>query len=108
MQMPREFPCPMFWCVWASVMCPTLETLSANVALVPRADGKLTVRKAAVGDGIDGNGAPWLRRQALFPGATKAVKQTDMLFVSGEEADEASIAERIDITRQAGLRRTRG
>ncbi|KAF9269966.1 hypothetical protein L218DRAFT_4584 [Marasmius fiardii PR-910] len=51
---------------------------SADVTLVPGADGKLTVRKSASGYGIDGNGAPWLRRQNLFLDASRAVKKTGM------------------------------
>lgn len=51
---------------------------SANVTLVIDADGKVTVRKSATGYGIDGNGAPWLRRQSIFLGASYAVKKTEM------------------------------
>lgn len=60
---------------------------SASVELVPRADGTLIVRKSAFGYGIDGNGAPWLRRQALFLKESSAVKKTDM-FVEPTKIDE--------------------
>ncbi|KAH9204640.1 hypothetical protein DL95DRAFT_495398 [Leptodontidium sp. 2 PMI_412] len=40
---------------------------SANVTLVPGVDGVVTVRKSATGYGIDGNGAPWLRRMFVVP-----------------------------------------
>ncbi len=48
---------------------------SANVTLMPGADGKLTVHKTAVGYGIDGIGVLWLRRQVLFLGASDAAKR---------------------------------
>ncbi|KAJ4307312.1 hypothetical protein N0V88_000695 [Collariella sp. IMI 366227] len=57
---------------------------SANITLVPGADGKLTVRKTAVGNGIDGNGAPRLRQQALFLRASEAVGKTGMFVVPRE------------------------
>lgn len=60
---------------------------SANVTLAPGADGKVTVRKSATGYGIDGNGAPWLRRQSLFLGASQAVKKTGMFVVPDEVID---------------------
>jgi hypothetical protein len=60
---------------------------SASVELVPGADGKLSVRKSAAGYGIDGNGAPCLRRQALFLGASRAVAKTNM-FVQPTEVDK--------------------
>ncbi|CUS11818.1 unnamed protein product [Tuber aestivum] len=60
---------------------------SANVTLVPGADGKVTVRKSAIGYGIDGNGAPWLRRQSLFLWASQAVKKTGMFMVPDEVID---------------------
>ncbi len=63
---------------------------SANVALVPGVDGRLTLRKTAVGDGIDGNGAPRLRRQALFLGASEAVKKTGMFVVLLEVDDKGN------------------
>ena len=63
---------------------------SANVALVPGADGRLTLRKTTVGDGVDGNGALWLRRQALFLGASEAVKKTGMFVVPLEVDDKGS------------------
>lgn len=54
---------------------------SASVTLIPSADGKLIVRKSAMGYGIDGNGAPWLRRQSLFLNNSIAVKKTGMFVV---------------------------
>ncbi|KAG8988225.1 hypothetical protein FRB93_004172 [Tulasnella sp. JGI-2019a] len=60
---------------------------SASVELVPGADGTLTVHKSAFGQGIDGNGAPWLRRQSLFLGASSAVKKTGM-FVEPTKIDD--------------------
>lgn len=59
----------------------------ASVDLLLGADGELTVRKSAVGYGIDGNGAPWLRRQALFLGASHAVAKTDMFVQPTEVKD---------------------
>ncbi|KAI9826024.1 MAG: hypothetical protein M1826_006822 [Phylliscum demangeonii] len=65
----------------------TVSGSSASVELVPRADGKLSVRKSATGYGIDGNGAPWLRRQSLFLRASRAVAKTNM-FVQPTEVDD--------------------
>ena len=61
---------------------------SASVTLVPRADGSLIVRKWANGHGIDGNGAPWLRRQSLFLNASQAVKKTGM-FVTPTKVNDS-------------------
>ncbi|KAF9773491.1 hypothetical protein IL306_008681 [Fusarium sp. DS 682] len=63
---------------------------SANVTLVPGSDGKLIVRKSATGYGIDGNGAPWLRRQSLFLGASRAVKKTGMFVEPSNVIDNDS------------------
>lgn len=60
---------------------------SASVTLVPRADGTLTVHKTATGYGIDGNGAPWLRRQSLFLNASNAVKKSGIFVVPQETSD---------------------
>ncbi|KAK2022056.1 hypothetical protein LX32DRAFT_520416, partial [Colletotrichum zoysiae] len=60
---------------------------SATVTLVPGADGKLMVHKTATGYGIDGNGAPWLRRQSLFLGASHGVKKSGMFVVPQEVSD---------------------
>ena len=60
---------------------------SASVTLVPQPDGKVTVHKSAAGFGIDGNGAPWLRRQALFLNASHAVKKTGMFVVPTSYVD---------------------
>jgi len=65
---------------------------SANAALVPGANSRLTVRKTAVGNSIDGNGAPRLRRQALFLGASEAVKKTGIFVVPREIDDKDSKA----------------
>lgn len=51
---------------------------SASVTLVPKDDGTLIVRKWAEGNGIDGNGAPWLLRQSRFLNTSKSVKKTKM------------------------------
>ncbi|KAH8979346.1 hypothetical protein EDB92DRAFT_1904988 [Lactarius akahatsu] len=61
---------------------------SATVVLVPQSDGTLVVRKSAIGYGIDGNGAPWLRRQSLFLSHSTAVKKTRM-FVEPTKTEEA-------------------
>ncbi|KAI0503167.1 hypothetical protein F5B22DRAFT_652313 [Xylaria bambusicola] len=63
---------------------------SASVALVANADGKLTVQKSAAGYGIDGNGAPWLRRQPIFLNSSQAVKTTDMFVVPIEVNDSGT------------------
>ncbi|KAF9872940.1 hypothetical protein CkaCkLH20_09450 [Colletotrichum karsti] len=63
---------------------------SASVTLVPGADGRLTVHKTAVGYGIDGNGAPWLRRQSIFLEASNAVKNTGIFVVPQQVSDTES------------------
>ena len=60
---------------------------SASVTLVPKGDGTLIVRKWAMGNGIDGNGAPWLRRQSLFLDASQAVQKTSMFVTSTKFID---------------------
>ncbi|KAK0130375.1 hypothetical protein ONS96_000895 [Cadophora gregata f. sp. sojae] len=62
---------------------------SANVTLVPGVDGLVTVRKSASGYGIDGNGAPWLRRQSLFLRSSRAVKKTRMFVVPDTVTDNS-------------------
>lgn len=56
---------------------------SAHVALVVKPNGDVVVRKRCSGDGIDGNGRPWLKRQQRFLEASIAVTKTD-LFVKPE------------------------
>jgi hypothetical protein len=51
---------------------------SANVALVLGHDGKPEVHKTCSHEGIDGNGSPWLRKQAMFFSSSIAVKETGM------------------------------
>lgn len=51
---------------------------SAHVGLYIEPNNKLIVRKTCLGDGIDGNGRPWLRRQCKFLTTSVAVKKTDM------------------------------
>ncbi|KAK8144852.1 hypothetical protein G3M48_005242 [Beauveria asiatica] len=60
---------------------------SATVTLMPSADGHLVVRKWAMGNGIDGNGALWLRRQSLFLNESQAVKKTGMFVQSTSVID---------------------
>ena len=62
----------------------------ASVDLVPGYDGKLRIRKSVAGYGIDGNGAPWLRRQSQFLAASRAVKNTRMFVVPTEVDDRES------------------
>ena len=63
---------------------------SANVTLVPGADGKLIVRKSAAGEGIDGDGAPWLRRRRLSLTNSRAVKKTRIFVVPTKVDDKKS------------------
>lgn len=54
----------------------------ANVALVFGRDGALEVHKTCSHEGIDGNGCPWLRRQAQFFESSVAVRETGFLTVA--------------------------
>ncbi|KAH6855722.1 pyridoxal phosphate-dependent transferase [Chaetomium sp. MPI-CAGE-AT-0009] len=74
----------------ASAPAEPANTIDIDSKFLPRPDGKLTVRKIAVGYGIYGNGALWLRRQALFLGASDAMKKTGMFVVSLEVDDKDS------------------
>lgn len=63
---------------------------SASVMLVPESDGTLIVRKSAEGYGVDGNGAPWLRRQLLFLSNSTAVEKTGLFVIPSRFDDLGS------------------
>ncbi|KID83857.1 DegT/DnrJ/EryC1/StrS aminotransferase, partial [Metarhizium majus ARSEF 297] len=76
------------WATTASINDSEVIVPQTTVgATVEAVIGKLIVRKSALGHGIDGNGAPWLRRQSLFPDNSIAVKKTGMFVVPSSVKD---------------------
>ncbi|KAH8847100.1 hypothetical protein MCOR01_000543 [Pyricularia oryzae] len=63
---------------------------SATVTLVPEANGTLIIRKSAEGYGVDGNGAPWLRRQSLFLSNSTSARNTNMFVIPSKFNDLGS------------------
>lgn len=63
---------------------------STTVTLVPEANGTLIIRKSAEGYGVDGNGAPWLRRQSLFLSNSTSARNTDMFVIPSKFNDLGS------------------